>query len=572
MKKQVLISLELIDHNPYQPRQTEDTEFVAEIAESIKRHGLMQVPTARAVNGRYQLAFGHTRLAAFKTLKESTMPLIIRDLTDLQLFELGVAENIKRRDLNPIEQAEAMRRYMQDFGKNSVETGEFFNVSPEKVRNTIRLLNLPEKLQEGLADGTITQHNARRLLTIQRVAPRDVEKVANKLKGDADPDQVISEALKNTGNSIEMWQRWQSGEPKAGHNLWALRTPAEAFPQKHLPELKAGDAARALEIEKQEDLDKWIGWIRMGFLHGPMAPNDKQPDETVADYLVRKGAPADVIEKIVHLLNPPSCTTCPLYAKVDGSHFCAFKLCHSRKSRAWEAHKIQSASKRLGIAIYDPKGDGKDIAYLSSYDEPGNKLFEKRNADLRLRKGTNWSQRFADVPDGYSIVVVGETLKKIRKAAKAGESNQSKRQSPEEYHAEQKRLGEIRKARQTAVLDFLWNVATPAFQPVMSGVTNPGFLDCLADRVVRGVPAAEPGKKATKAVKADFYRRAILFSLLDEDLWDICQKAKPVTALAKHLQGMATTWGVKLSRNWMAVAAEADKGIKLPVEAEERKA
>lgn len=566
MDKQTLIQLDLIDPNPYQPRQGEDGDVVVEIAASIKKNGLMQVPTARSVNGHYQLAFGHTRLAAFKLLEESSMPLIIRELTDLQMFELGVAENIKRRDLNDIELAEAMRRYMQEFKKNSVETGEFFNVSAANVRDIIRLLNLPETLQAGVADGTFTRNNARRLLTIQRVAPKDVEKVANKLKGDADPDQVISEALKNTGTSVEMWQRYQSGEPKAGHHLWTLRTTAEAFPQKHLPELKGGDVARALGIEKLQDLQKWIDWLRMGFLHGPMAPNDKEPEETMADYLIRKGAPEDVIDRIVHLLNPPSCTTCPLYAKVDGSHFCTFRMCHTRKSRAWETHQIQTASKKLGIAIYDAKVDGKDFAYISSYDEPDKQLVEKGNADLRLRKGTNWGQHFAGVPDGFSIVIIGEALKKKRKAATS--NNQNRHQSSDEYFAEQKRLREIREARHTAVYEFLWNVATPAFQPVMSGVTSVEFLNQFADRVVRGVPAEEPGKKATKAVKADFYRRAILFSLLDEDLWDICQKNKPVTAMAKHLQGMATTWSIKLPKNWLAVAAEADKGIKVPAEAD----
>ena len=126
----------------------------------------------------------------------------------------------------------------------------------------------------------------------------------------------------------------------------------------------------------------------------------------------------------------------------------------------------------------------------------------------------------------------------------------------------------IREARQMALYEFLWNVATPAFECVMSGVTNVDFLEKFADRMVRGVPAEELEKKATKAAKAAFYRRSILFSLLDDDLWDISQKTKPVTAMAKQLQGVATTWGVKLPKDWMAVAAEADKGIKVPAEAE----
>lgn len=556
MNNPKLIPIDQIVANPYQPRESEDPAVVTEIAESIKHNGLMQVPTARQLNGHYELAFGHTRLAAFKLLKESTMPLIVRELSDLQMFELGVAENIKRRDLNPIEQARAMHRYMKDFGKNSVQTGEFFGVSAEKVRSTIRLLNLPENLQGGVADGSITQTDARRLLTIQRVAPNDVEKVAQKLKSDTDPDRVISEALTNTGKSIEMWQRWQRGEPQAGNNLWPLRMTAESFPQKELPELHSADVIRSLDLkstpELKKKIDTYLVWLR-------------ESPEKVSAYVEEHADDALLIERIAHLLNPPACTACPLYAKVDGSHYCTFRTCHTRKSHAWEKHKIKTASKKLGIKIWDPKVDGKDNAHLSTWVERDKKLVANRNPDLRLKKGTNWSGRFEGVPEGYSIMVIGETLKKLRKTT--SNEQQSRSNDHETYIAEQRRLSAIREANRTALYDFLWNVATPAFQPVISGVTSLDFVQQFADRVVRGVPAEEPDKKAKKDVKLDFYRRAILFSILDDDdLWDISQKSKPVTAVAKHLQGVATTWGIKLPKNWMALASEADKGIKVPAE------
>lgn len=561
METPTLIPIELINPNPWQPRGTEDPEAVAEIAASIKQNGLMQIPTARRVNGHFQLAFGHTRLAAFKLNGEAMMPLIERELTDLQMFELGVSENIKRRDLNPIEQAEAMKRYMDEFHKTSAEAGDFFNVSPEKVRNSVRLLNLPEKLQDGVADGTITQGNARRLLTIQRVAPDQAEKVANKLKGDADPDRVIGEVLKDESRSVEMWQRWQSGEPLAGAKLWRITLAADKFPKSDLPELTAPIVARALEIEKSDDLQKWIGWLRMGFIHGPMAPSDKTQDESVAEYLIRTGAPEDVIERIDHLLNPPSCSSCPFYAKVDGSHYCTFRTCHTRKKHAWETHVIQSASKKLGIPVYNPKADGKEVGYLSSYDESNKKWVQEHNTDLRLKKGTNWNQHFDGVPEGYSIVVIGEALKRSRKASKQSQSTQSS----DDYHKEQRRLAAMREAHQAAMYDFLWNVATPVFASLLIGVTNVDFLEQFSDRMVRGVPAKEPEKKTGKSIKQDFYRRALLFSLLDEalDTWEIKQKKQPVTAMAKDLQGLAKTWGVKLPGNWQQQAAEADKAIKI---------
>jgi ParB/RepB/Spo0J family partition protein len=556
MDKQALISIDLIDHNPYQPRQSEDPAVVSEIAESIRQNGLMQVPVARQMNGRYQLAFGHTRLAAFKQLQEETMPLILRELDDLQLFELGVAENIKRRDLNPIELGESMRRYMHDFGKNSVETGEFFNVSPEAVRGAVRLLNLPETLQAGVADGTITQNNARRLLTLQRVAPKEVNKVSKELIKNkaADPDEVISKALKDSGNSVEMFQKWQRGEPLAGVALWPLRTPAEAFPSKHLADLTVSQAAKLLDINLKTYQDKLVWQDRINGLANGTKPED-----------FSESADSGAIERLAHLIKPPACTACPFYARIDGSHFCTFKACHSRKTKAWKEDQIQTASKTLKIAIYDSATDGKDTYPMISYRDEHVKLVKDTHADLRLKAGMTYAN-FEGVPEGFVIVAVGKTAENLHKADERKNGDRSSSENNESYLKEQRRLSQMRDANEAAVYEFLWNVATPALQCVMSGVTSLDFLNQFADRVVRGVPAEEPGRKATKAVKVDFYRRAILFSLLDDGLWDICQKKHPVAAIAKHLQGVATTWGVKLPKNWMEVAAEADKGIKLPVE------
>jgi ParB/RepB/Spo0J family partition protein len=563
METQTLIPIDLIDPNPYQPRHTMDPEAVAELAANIKRNSLLQIPSARQVNGRYQLAFGHRRLAAVRLNGEDCMPLIIRDLDDQQMFEMGVAENIKRRDLNPIEQAEAMDRYMTEFNKTSVEAGEFFNASPEKVRSTVRLLKLPKGLQSGVADGTITQTNARRLLTIQRVAPQEVKEVARQLKEKPgiDPDAIIADTLKDTGNSVEMWPSWRrDDEPMAGAHLWPLRLPADKFPKSYLPELKASSLSKFLLIEHPKDeLQKWIDWLRMGFIHGPMAPSDKERDESVSDYLIRKGAPAEVVESIAHLVNPPACSACPFYARVSGAHFCTFKECYNRKVRAWQANELEKAIQALGIAAYDHKVDG---AYetLASYKEAHKKLVDKRSPDLRLKKGSTYSN-FEGVPDGFAIVAVGksgEALKKAEQARDIGRGGQD-----ESYHTEQRRLAKVREANREAAYSFLWNVGTPAFAGLLETVVNLPFLKEFADRMVRGVPVEEPDPKAKKADRLDFYRRALLFSLLDDvlDMWDISQKKKPVTAMAKHLQGIATTWGVKLPKTWLDQAAQADKAI-----------
>src|SRR5689334_20455436 len=176
-----LIALEFLQANPYQPRHNEDPVVVQELAENIERNatkefdGLLQAPTVRAIGGGdYQLAFGHTRKAAFANLfnqgksRYGRMRVYVRELTDVQMFEAAVAENIKRRDLNPIEQAESMRRYMDEFHKTSVEAGEFFNCSEENVRAKVRLLNLPAPVQEKMRAGEVNENTARTLLSMQR--------------------------------------------------------------------------------------------------------------------------------------------------------------------------------------------------------------------------------------------------------------------------------------------------------------------------------------------------------------------------------------------------------------------
>lgn len=176
------VSVSRIQPSPYQTR-TVNQATVDEIAQSILHNGLMHVPIARPIaRGFYQLAFGHHRLAAFQKLGISTMPVIIQNLSDLQMFEMGAAENLKRRNLNPIEEAELIRRYMEEFKKNSVEAGEFFSMKDVTIRAKIRLLNLPDEQKRRLAAGEITIDMARAIL-----ATGPVKKLATHRRSKLEP-------------------------------------------------------------------------------------------------------------------------------------------------------------------------------------------------------------------------------------------------------------------------------------------------------------------------------------------------------------------------------------------------
>lgn len=576
MNEAVLVELEQIQDNPYQMRADYDAEKIKELAVDIATNTLLQVPAARQVNGHYQLVYGHRRKRAFELLattgvpemgiaadpKFKFMPLQVRELDDFQMFDDGLSENLKRDDLKPTERARAIQKYL-DFGKTSKEAAVKFGLgSDATVRGLVRLLDLPKSILREIDDGKITQGNARRLLTIQRVAPKEVKTVAKELSRSdlIDPDAVISNALKNTGNSVEMWPSWrQDEEPMAGSHLWPLRLPAEKFPRKHLPSLSPVVAGNLVGMKFETHQDKNVMQNRLDYFQAGGKVED-MPGAALADLTK--------LERLEHLINPPACSACPFYAKINGGHWCTFKECFNRKARAWQANELDAAVEKLNIKPYDHKVDGA-FCVLTSFYEKHKKLVADGHADLRLRKGQTWNN-FTGVPDGFVVVAVGTTGEKLKAAEQKNNSNSTI--DREAYYKEQDRLRAIRKANQEAMNDFLWNVATPVFQSLLNDVKTFDFIKSLSDRYVSGVPAEEPSAKASKADRLAFYRRAILFELIqttldmNNDLWRIAEKKHAITAMLKPLQKLAITWGVKLPKDIANQATEADKAIVVAVE------
>lgn len=565
MDNQTFVSLDQIDPNPYQPRQSEDPAAVAEIAESIHRNGLMQIPSARQVNGRYQLAFGHTRLAAIKRLNEQyadgygKMPLIVRDLDDLQMFELGVAENIKRRDLNPIEQAQAMHRYMEEFGKNSVEAGEFFGVSPEKVRQSVRLLNLPEPAQQKLAAGEITQTTARTLLSLQKVAPDEkvvetlelLEKGMDRWGIPLPPEEIIEEVMDNLQEVKELWNGRYDGKPRAGSSdAWLL--DMKNFPNRYLPPLTPVDAAIALGIQDDEEMmEKVATWIQ---IHAGELP------DLDAESL---GIPDVLLAMLDHLVNPPSCTACPFYSVVEKKHYCGMETCFNRKSRAWDYDKLIETSKQLKIEIYNPETDGEFRVLEDNYNDEGEhfKIFQKRSKDLRLALAVDIDRKKPQ--HGYklrrSIVVmlVGKTLKDL---LKKGQQERAEKRSKEQAAALLARLLEEKRE----ALD--WELAAHV-KTLFDGMNLVG-LQALWETPGRysnewtfgfyNTPKAKPANDAKDEEKADAYRRLIALNMVRKigGYWN-----KTVSEYAAHLGETVKTWGVKLPKSVSKLAAQMDEEI-----------
>ena len=154
-----------ITPNPLQPRTAFDPEALAELAASIREHGLIQpLIVTRQGPERYQLIAGERRWQAARMAGMATVPVIVKEATPQQALELALVENIQRADLNPLEEAAAFRQLVDEFGLSQEQVAERVGKSRVAVTNTLRLLRLPAEVKQALADGTIQEGHARALL------------------------------------------------------------------------------------------------------------------------------------------------------------------------------------------------------------------------------------------------------------------------------------------------------------------------------------------------------------------------------------------------------------------------
>ncbi len=163
----VNVPVAAITRNPMQPRGALDPDAMAELAASIREHGLIQ-PLVVTQQGpeRYQLIAGERRWQAAKAAGLATVPVIIKEATPQQMLELALVENIQRADLNPIEEATAYHHLVDEFGLTQEQVAERVGKSRVAVTNIMRLLRLPPQVQGALLDGTIREGHARALLAL----------------------------------------------------------------------------------------------------------------------------------------------------------------------------------------------------------------------------------------------------------------------------------------------------------------------------------------------------------------------------------------------------------------------
>lgn len=164
------VKVKMIDIEPNrdQPRKQFDEEALAELSNSIAQHGVLQPLLVRPMpDGGYQLVAGERRWRASRMAGLTEVPVVIRDLTDSQVAELALVENLQRENLNPLEEANGYKELSDRFGYTQEKISEIVGKSRSAVANALRLLNLPESVGEMVSSGSLSMGHARALLSLE---------------------------------------------------------------------------------------------------------------------------------------------------------------------------------------------------------------------------------------------------------------------------------------------------------------------------------------------------------------------------------------------------------------------
>lgn len=203
---ETLVKITMLEPNREQPRKNFDEDALLELAESIKQFGLLQPILVQDRKTYYEIIAGERRWRAAKMAGLKEVPVIIRNLTDQEIVEISLIENIQREDLNPIEEALAYKRLLTEFSLKQDEVAERVSKSRTAVTNSMRLLKLCDEVQQMIINDMISTGHARALIPIEdtdqqytiaqkifdeKLSVRDVEKLVKDLNKPVKPKKII---------------------------------------------------------------------------------------------------------------------------------------------------------------------------------------------------------------------------------------------------------------------------------------------------------------------------------------------------------------------------------------------
>ncbi|NTU99119.1 ParB/RepB/Spo0J family partition protein [Candidatus Falkowbacteria bacterium] len=221
--------------NHLQPRKSFSEQQQQELVDSIKRYGIIQPLIVTKKEGEYELIAGERRLRSARILKLDTVPVIVRETKEHEMLEIALIENIQRENLNPIETAISYQKLMNEFNLGQDDLSKRLSKSRPGIANCLRLLSLPEEIQKGLIDGSITESHAKVILGLDTVTKQlalfrtivhsgmsvnDATKESRKMGGtkqarvqsnvqDQDKEQKLREVL---GTKVEIRRKAKGGQ------------------------------------------------------------------------------------------------------------------------------------------------------------------------------------------------------------------------------------------------------------------------------------------------------------------------------------------------------------------------
>ena len=256
--KETMVNITKIEPNRTQPRKNFNEDALQELADSIKQFGVVQPLIVQDRKDHYEIIAGERRWRAAKKAGLKEVPVIIKNYTEQEIVEISIIENIQREDLNPIEEALAYKRLLEEFNLKQDQVAERVSKSRTAVTNSMRLLKLCDKVQQMIIDEMISTGHARAILSIED--PEEQYNIAQKIFDEKLSVRDVEKLMKNIGKPAKNKKEkdtkleviYQDIEEKLKQNLGA----------KVVINSK-GNGAGKLEIEfyTHDDLEKLVGLL-----------------------------------------------------------------------------------------------------------------------------------------------------------------------------------------------------------------------------------------------------------------------------------------------------------------------
>ena len=262
------IEIEKIKPNPYQPRKEFDSEALSSLADSIKKYGMLQPiiankiekKTEKGVSSEYIIVAGERRFRASKLIGLKQVPVIIKEQTNRERLEVALIENVQRKNLNPIDRAEAFERLREEFGLLDKEIAKISGISREAVSNSLRILSLPEEAKKSLKEGIISEGHARALL-----GAKDIKLIKELLEEIITNGYSVRETERRVRerNGGAMPKEKVAKEKPAAIDDFLQRKVKQVLDLENIKIEKKKDTIRlSFEFKSEEEVNQWLKKLR----------------------------------------------------------------------------------------------------------------------------------------------------------------------------------------------------------------------------------------------------------------------------------------------------------------------